>query len=57
VSLASPIRSSNGSAVATRLATGQERFRPITVSRSGSIAMNHSEQVASPAPASGATIV
>ena len=59
VSTASPIRSSNGSSRAFSCATGKLTFSPTFLDGSaGSIAMNHSEQVASsPVSGSGATIV
>ena len=59
VSVASPMRSSNGSAVAASRETGKLTFCPTFRDGSaGSIAINHSEQVAcSPVSGSGATIV
>ena len=59
VSSASPMRSSNGSAAPRSCATGKLTFSPTFARRvAGSIAMNHSEQVASsPVSGSGATIV
>ena len=55
VSTESPMRSSNGSALQDSSDAGQERLRPTTPPLAGSIAISHSEQVAS--PSSGATIV
>ena len=59
VSVASPMRSSKGSAVALICDTGKLTFCPtLRAGSAGSIAISHSEQVASsPVSGSGATIV
>jgi hypothetical protein len=59
LSTASPICSSNGCSRACSAETGKLTFSPtLAAGSAGSIAMNHSEHVASsPVSSSGATIV